>query len=224
MARDDFTELRRVFENRNWSFIEPQPGATLVSRFNDSHGPVVLVLRFPTPGELTVTAHGIGAVSHDEMRGIMATLGAPPEGPTWGRDPQDNEVWAEWRVWPPADAGFEFMVVSAIDQLMLLIDAWRTRRIELARGPAPSTAPGHPIVALPARDEAALFRFVRTDSLAEARTLLETHPGLLTDVADDKLRRMIADQLSEPARIRVAERRALLKRARTLGLDDAFPE
>jgi len=77
-------------------------------------------------------------------------------------------------------------------------------------------------VALSAGTEIALFRFLAATELGEMRRLLDENPALLDDLALDKMRRVIDDQTNPRARRQVAERLAIAKRCRTLGVDRVF--
>jgi N-acetylglucosamine kinase-like BadF-type ATPase len=72
-----------------------------------------------------------------------------------------------------------------------------------------------------------LEEFIRARTWDESRRILEAHPELLTDEADAMLGRLIdaAQAQGDEAAIRIFERhRALLRRCREAGIEEAFAE
>jgi hypothetical protein len=72
-----------------------------------------------------------------------------------------------------------------------------------------------------------IFAFIQAETWEESRRILEAHPELLTDEADAVLRQLIdtAQAQGDEAAIRIFERhRALLRRCREVGIEQAFAE
>ncbi|MDQ7030286.1 MAG: hypothetical protein Q9O62_11165 [Ardenticatenia bacterium] len=70
----------------------------------------------------------------------------------------------------------------------------------------------------------AIRAFINADTWTESRRVLEAHPELLSDEADDLLGQLAEAQEDERARRLVEQHRALLRRCREVGVDRAFAE
>jgi len=73
----------------------------------------------------------------------------------------------------------------------------------------------------------ALLALIQAETWEESRRILESHPELLTDEADAVLRQLIdtARAHGDEAALRIFERhRALLRRCREVGIEQAFAE
>ena len=72
-----------------------------------------------------------------------------------------------------------------------------------------------------------IFAFIQAETWEESRRILESHPELLTDEADALLGQLIdtAQAQGDEAALRIFERhRALLRRCREVGIEQAFAE
>ena len=72
-----------------------------------------------------------------------------------------------------------------------------------------------------------IFAFIQAETWEESRRILESHPELFTDEADAVLRQLIdtARAHGDEAALRIFERhRALLRRCREVGVEEAFAE
>ena len=72
-----------------------------------------------------------------------------------------------------------------------------------------------------------LFAFIQAETWDESRRILEAHPELLTDEADALLGQLVQAaqaQGDENARRFLEEHRALLRRCREVGVEQAFAE
>ncbi len=219
-------EVLKIFDRMGWIYGTEDGSDKLVTRFLDSHGEVMLVLQAAVD-TIEITALGIASVTKDMMSMALRGIGEGARLFRWARDPDDGGVWVRTAI--PSGCGDDFavLVIKTIDDLMVAIDRFRSTLLT-ATASAPRTSPTpslvgglRRIVALSTADELALFQFVDAP-LENIPQLLEGHPGLLTATAEDKLRRMIDDQIDESARLRVAERRVLLNRCRQLGIDRVF--
>ena len=69
-----------------------------------------------------------------------------------------------------------------------------------------------------------LFAFIQAETWEESRRILEAHPELLTDEADAVLGQLVQVQEDQDARRFLEELRALLRRCREVGVEQAFAE
>jgi hypothetical protein len=104
-------------------------------------------------------------------------------------------------------------------------DRWRDEW--LARGLPGVPRPLLPVVLSEGPEAALLMAFIQARTWDESRRILEAHPELLSDEADALLGRLIEAaraQGDEDARRALEERRALLRRCREVGVEQAFAE
>jgi hypothetical protein len=69
-----------------------------------------------------------------------------------------------------------------------------------------------------------IFAFIQAETWEESRRILEAHPELLTDEADAVLGQLVQAQEDQDARRFFEGIRALLRRCREVGIEQAFAE
>jgi hypothetical protein len=72
--------------------------------------------------------------------------------------------------------------------------------------------------------DAAVIQFVKADGVGELYSSLRHNPELLSDGALEEMRRVMDYQIHDAAKRKLAERAALLRRCRAVGVDQVFRE
>lgn len=104
------------------------------------------------------------------------------------------------------------------------MDRGKVDGIGLSEGGFNDLTSARPILILKEDTEAAVLQFIRADGVGELYDTLRDHPELLEDSAVDQMQLVMDYQVHAAAKRKLAERVALLRRCRSLGVDQVFRE